>query len=412
MVLDEPRQIETATSELEQQAEHLHAELVLRNEWRDSEAPPYRPWAEVLERIDVTRCLTLSHDPDSETVEFIHPGSFAGRHRALVTETRALRDRGHQIVIVSQQSARLAEVLNEAGVVTVQANEVSELAAAADAPVPLVHGSLQDGWRSDELRLTIFTDRELFGWAKEHRQTRKASRTSREAFLSDLEPGTMVVHIDHGIGRYRGPPRRSPTRVGSRWREARPKELPRFSHRMGGKSAALARLEDDERDFAPLAAGLVVAVAVVLLDRCAGQRRSRSCGVGDPGVDRASSASDLDDGVRVGHRSRYQAGRSGKSPASMTTNPCRRRPGSRAEGRLRLVPLFAPTWSSSSIVPREARGPECEPSDAPPGRPIGERVEAHEATGERPDPVRHVEVADLGPAFGRTGVAQVYIPPN
>ncbi len=204
VVLDEPRQIEVATRELEQQAESLHAELLMRNEWNESDAPPYRTWNEVLGRVNKMSLVTLMHDPDDETVEFVHPGSFAGRHRALVTEARGLRDRGHQIVIVSQQSARLAEVLNEAGVVTVQADEVTELSPATDAPVPLVHGSLQDGWRSDELKLTVFTDRELFGWAKEHRHVRRPSRTSREAFLSDLEPGSMVVHIDHGIAKYLG----------------------------------------------------------------------------------------------------------------------------------------------------------------------------------------------------------------
>jgi transcription-repair coupling factor (superfamily II helicase) len=204
VILDEPHQIETATHELEQQAEHLHAELLFRNEWRDSDPQPYRPWKEVLGRIDAARCLALVHDPDKETVEFIHPGSFAGRHRALVAEARSLREAGHQIVIVSQQSARLAEVLNEAGLTTAQVDDVADPSPAADAPIPLIHGSLQDGWRSDELRVTVFTDRELFGWAKEHRQLRRASRTSREAFLSDLEPGTMVVHIDHGIGRYLG----------------------------------------------------------------------------------------------------------------------------------------------------------------------------------------------------------------
>ncbi|HEX3247119.1 MAG TPA: transcription-repair coupling factor, partial [Chloroflexota bacterium] len=241
VVLDESRQIEAATRELEQQAEHLHAELLLRNEWRDSEAPPYRPWAEVLERIDAQRCLTLSHDPDSETVEFIHPGSFAGRHRALVAEAHALRDRGHQIVIVSQQSARLAEVLNEAGVVTVQTDEVGELAPAADAPVPLVHGSLQDGWRSDELHLTIFTDRELFGWAKEHRQTRRARRTAREAFLSDLEPGTLVVHIDHGIGRYLGLARLTA-----------PGAKERNDGEAGGREFLLLQFADSDRLYVPV----------------------------------------------------------------------------------------------------------------------------------------------------------------
>jgi transcription-repair coupling factor (superfamily II helicase) len=68
----------------------------------------------------------------------------------------------------------------------------------------LVHGSLPEGWQSDALGLTVLTDSELFGWRKVRRPARRSRAAARDAFLSDLEPGELVVHIDHGIARFRG----------------------------------------------------------------------------------------------------------------------------------------------------------------------------------------------------------------
>ena len=42
------------------------------------------------------------------------------------------------------------------------------------------------------------------GGAKIRRGVRRAGVDAREKFLSDLEPGELVVHVDHGIGRYHG----------------------------------------------------------------------------------------------------------------------------------------------------------------------------------------------------------------
>ncbi|MFN0073370.1 MAG: transcription-repair coupling factor [Chloroflexota bacterium] len=243
IVLDEPQLLQQAANDLEQQAEALRAELLLRDEWHESEPQPYRPWADVLARTVDLRRVILCHDPDAELVSFTHPGSFAGRHRALVTETRRLREQGQEIVIVSQQSARLAEVLEEANVSVVESiiDSPDGVDQQSARPITLVHGSLQDGWRSDELGLTVFTDRELFGWAKEHRQTHRPNRTSRGAFLSDLATGSMVVHVDHGIARYLGLARLTA-----------PGASDRADGEVGGREFLLLQFADSDRLYVPV----------------------------------------------------------------------------------------------------------------------------------------------------------------
>jgi len=121
-----------------------------------------------------------------------------------------------QLVIVSQQAARLADLFAEQGVAFATAvgaaptPDPSTLPASPSPPVPvsprvlIVHGALGEGWTNREIGLSVLTDREIFGWAKVRRAVRRPGVAARERFLSDLEVNELVVHVDHGIGRYRG----------------------------------------------------------------------------------------------------------------------------------------------------------------------------------------------------------------
>jgi transcription-repair coupling factor (superfamily II helicase) len=51
----------------------------------------------------------------------------------------------------------------------------------------------------------LLTDAELFGWSRpKPRRVAKTKAASPEAFFSDLAMGDYIVHIDHGIGIFRG----------------------------------------------------------------------------------------------------------------------------------------------------------------------------------------------------------------
>ncbi|HWQ11820.1 MAG TPA: transcription-repair coupling factor [Roseiflexaceae bacterium] len=77
-----------------------------------------------------------------------------------------------------------------------------------------MHGFIDEGFRSPELNLTLYTDSEIFGWRnrrllRERRRKRDRSAEERAAFLRGLKVGDYVVHIEHGIAAYEGLVRRS-----------------------------------------------------------------------------------------------------------------------------------------------------------------------------------------------------------
>jgi len=71
--------------------------------------------------------------------------------------------------------------------------------------VRLCLGRVQRGFRLVDRKLLVIGDHELFGRADVHRQPKRRKVESRaiDSFL-DLQEGDYVVHLTHGIGRFRG----------------------------------------------------------------------------------------------------------------------------------------------------------------------------------------------------------------
>ncbi|GAC1324268.1 MAG: hypothetical protein NVSMB22_12890 [Chloroflexota bacterium] len=123
---------------------------------------------------------------------------YGGRLRPFVRDVRAAAD--DDIVVVSQQHERVAELLREENVDFLASEEPN---AEVRPGVTVVPGAPAEGWRLPEQRLTLLTDHEIFGRAKRRQPPRK-QRVARDAFFTDFSPGDFVVHLEHGIGRFEG----------------------------------------------------------------------------------------------------------------------------------------------------------------------------------------------------------------
>ena len=80
-----------------------------------------------------------------------------------------------------------------------------------DAKSPVINiGSLARGFICDEAKLVIVTDAEIFGRYKIQRPRRQknshalAARSALDIDFTDLTEGDLVVHLQHGIGKYLG----------------------------------------------------------------------------------------------------------------------------------------------------------------------------------------------------------------
>lgn len=109
---------------------------------------------------------------------------------------RGLEKEKYRILLLSQQSARLKEILT-----------LAELDFCENAPAPgriaLLSGAYSRGFVMPEWKLAVFTDREILGGFRRKRYFRDFVPPSRYQ-LEDLTPGELVVHQNYGIGKFAG----------------------------------------------------------------------------------------------------------------------------------------------------------------------------------------------------------------
>ncbi|MBI5287788.1 MAG: transcription-repair coupling factor [Chloroflexi bacterium] len=222
VIIDEPADVAAVQQEHDGQAHEARRELELRGELPHGLPEPHATWTELRDAIEaLQRRLNLSRWavgdeealPSSEAqaavrLPFGPAAAYGGRLRVLADELTQTLRRGQQVVIVSTQSKRLADLLEEHDVFARLAETMTEPHLGRGA-LTVMHGSLPHGWSVGEegAGLTLLTDAEVFGFTKQRRAPPRRG-SSREAFLADLEAGSYVVHIEHGIARFAGLVRR------------------------------------------------------------------------------------------------------------------------------------------------------------------------------------------------------------
>ncbi|MEO0700121.1 MAG: DEAD/DEAH box helicase, partial [Pseudomonadota bacterium] len=116
----------------------------------------------------------------------------------------AKKGRKPLLAAYSQGSAkRIASILEEAGCASAQAGSWQEaLGLAAKGTIAAMVLPLEAGFASDELEL--LTEQDVLG---DRLVRRKKKRKDADAFLAELQAlarGDLVVHVEHGIGKYLG----------------------------------------------------------------------------------------------------------------------------------------------------------------------------------------------------------------
>jgi len=183
----------------------------------DSEASHHLPVRSFLTRdlkIDHAAHRAAAHGAETQGAEVQGATAAEGRSRREVSfapvanRVRSWCEEGHRVVIVAstrQQGERLVRLFENHSVTLDRVGGAFNDALRTTAARPqLVLGHLTEGFRLPEERLVVITEADLFGEARQRRRARRADLTQLLKNLSELRPDDFVVHIDHGVGCYRG----------------------------------------------------------------------------------------------------------------------------------------------------------------------------------------------------------------
>ncbi|MGQ9492032.1 MAG: transcription-repair coupling factor [Anaerolineae bacterium] len=245
VVVEDAADLQAALVDLAGQAEQLAEDLRIAGDVPAELMPPYFSPEALLARLAARPSLFLGHttlagpsgpgEAISPLAEHFAAGPrYGGQLRVIQSEIERNLRRGDHVILVSRQAPRLAELFGQSG---------HAIAPVQDVPVPpspgltLVQGMMEEGWKlnfgfrtvvpeaeqsgisdfglneqpdlpAEINRSTILwflTDAELFGWGKpKPRRPPRPQALAPEAFFADVKPGDYVVHIEHGIGRFKG----------------------------------------------------------------------------------------------------------------------------------------------------------------------------------------------------------------
>jgi len=115
----------------------------------------------------------------------------------------------HRVLFCAESAGRreaLLELLQPLGIDPASVDSWNSF-VTSDAQIAIVETPIDQGLSLSEPALVIITEAQLFGQQVQQRRRRKATSDNSDQIiknLTELKVGAPVVHIDHGVGRYRG----------------------------------------------------------------------------------------------------------------------------------------------------------------------------------------------------------------
>lgn len=166
---------------------------------------------------------SLKASPDTAELPLRDPRGYQGRLEEAVRDIGALTRDGWSVVVATDgpgPGRRMAQLLGDGGVparIVTELDEPADLGwddgasdsderpGAADGVVRVTQASAGHGFVSDGLRLALLAESDLTGRAGAGPRPRKAlpaRRSRRSVDPLSLHPGDLVVHAQHGVGRF------------------------------------------------------------------------------------------------------------------------------------------------------------------------------------------------------------------
>jgi len=145
----------------------------------------------------LTRDLKIERLPNRREVSF----------EPLAARVREWIDGKHRVVIsvsAPAQVERVTRLFANHDVAVSPGVNLPEVLAEGAATPRIVISHLSTGYRLPDEHLVVITETDIFGEARQRRRARRVEIAQLLKNLSELKPDDFVVHVDHGVGRYRG----------------------------------------------------------------------------------------------------------------------------------------------------------------------------------------------------------------
>lgn len=208
----EPESLKLQAEQMELRAEEVRQTLEQAFEIPAGFDQPFADWEQLAAACSGFDCWSIGQQPEESAGSdlttgsaFADPPVFGGKLDDIVESTARLLADGWSIVFASDQSERLTDILTDGDIYPRVTKRGSAAIPTPPGPgtVDVVHAVADGGFSVPESRLLLLTDLEVFGIRKTVRPPVKP-RPVRPSQLARFTDGSYVVHVEHGVGTYRG----------------------------------------------------------------------------------------------------------------------------------------------------------------------------------------------------------------
>ena len=124
----------------------------------------------------------------------------------LIDDIKENKKNGFRTLILSgtrPRGERLVNTLRELEIESVYKDEVDEI---NNGEVVITFGEQNKGFEYPDIKLCLISDKSVFGEGKRAKKTKrkKSKGVSKIKSFAELKPGDYVVHVNSGIGVYKG----------------------------------------------------------------------------------------------------------------------------------------------------------------------------------------------------------------
>ena len=148
--------------------------------------------------------VTITAVPEGPEVAVLDASGWEAPGEALASRLQQVLSSGSRLIVTADgagSAKRVADLLAEWGLhPTDHSDGLPEIFTPG---AHLVVTRLERGFNLPSVGVAVITEAELTGRRRAHRKARARKRQS-DGFFDDLEPGSYVVHHQHGVGRFGG----------------------------------------------------------------------------------------------------------------------------------------------------------------------------------------------------------------
>ncbi len=212
VIVDEPARTREQLQLMMTEFAETHADLLERGRVLPEQQALFADWDDLAAAVRRRPALFVSGLPQrvpgmeglpETAVKSRPPETFHGRLEQFVSAVRRRRREGWRTVIIASTDARAARIQEVLQDEEIPARHARDLEGALPAgAVAVAAAELHVGCELPDEKLLVLTELEVFGQQKQRQRPRR--RAGAATRMDDLKVGDLVVHVNHGVGRYQG----------------------------------------------------------------------------------------------------------------------------------------------------------------------------------------------------------------